>query len=719
MGRISSLLLTLLLAGLNLVAVNLLLDGFSGARVDLTEERLYSISPATKRILRSLEDDVTIYGYFSQRTHPKLAPLVPQVEDLLEEYAALSRGRVHVEIIDPGEDDSAAEEARERFGVEMMPFRMASKYEAGVVNAYFSVVLRYGDQYERYGFRDLIRVEPLPDGEFDVRLRNLEYDLTRALKKVVYSFRGSEELFERVESPMRLTLLASEGLPEIFQEIPQAVRTAAAELQEKGGDKFLFRELDPSTDDALADEMYRKYQAAPMSVGFFGDSSFYLYGFLETEDRVEQLYLADEGISAATVREAIEDALRRQAPGFLKTVGLVVPEPELPEELMRQLQMQGQRIPQPPPEFEQVRRLLELDYQVTAVDLAAASGVPTEVDTLVVLRPENLPERGLYHLDQYLMRGGRVILCGGAFSAKLDAQGLRVDAVESGLDDWLSHLGVTIEKTLVLDDRNQSMLIPQTQMTALGPMRTFALEPYPYLVAVQEEGLVNDQLARAVGAVGLYWSSPISLDEERLAAQELNTMELLRSSERSWVDDDTASISFVDYEVPAEGTEPQLLAVALTGRFESYFKEREVPAGDTPPTADGEAPPSTDVALARSPETRLVVVSDADFLSDFVATTIGTTEGGFFEENLIFMQNLIDWTNLDNDMIGIRSRGAALRRLAPRESGKGVIEALNYAVPALLLMGLATLRWSRRRNVRPVVDPRPLGTIQSSGRVEP
>ena len=80
-----------------------------------------------------------------------------------------------------------------------MPFRLESKYESGIVNAFFALVVKYGDQYVRYGFEDLIRVDPTPDGDIDVRLRNLEYDLTRAIKKVVYGFRSAGELFERVE----------------------------------------------------------------------------------------------------------------------------------------------------------------------------------------------------------------------------------------------------------------------------------------------------------------------------------------------------------------------------------------------------------------------------------------------------------------------------------------------------------------------------------------
>ena len=120
--RLASLGFSLLLAGANLVAFNLLLGGWSGARLDLTQEGIYSISPATERILDSLEEDVTVRCYFSKRTHSKLAPLIPEILDLLDEYRAISNGKVQVDVIDPGEDEQAAEEAANRFGVRSCDF---------------------------------------------------------------------------------------------------------------------------------------------------------------------------------------------------------------------------------------------------------------------------------------------------------------------------------------------------------------------------------------------------------------------------------------------------------------------------------------------------------------------------------------------------------------------------------------------------------------------
>ncbi len=662
---------------------------------------MFSVSSATRRILDSLDEDLVVNAYFSKRTHPKLAPLIPQIMDLLDEYGAVSDGRVVVERIDPGEDEAAEREAAERYGVRSTPFQLTSKYEAGIVNAYFALVLRYGDQYVRYGFQDLIDVEVTPDNDIDVTLRNLEYDLTRAIKKVVYGFQSSAELFSRVEGEVVLTgILSPEALPEMLGETPEALRAAATELEAAGGDKFRFEEFDPTAgEEVLAEVQSRFGRVPPMSLGLFGGESFYLYALLQVGDQIEQVVLTDENVTAASIRESIESSLKRNTPGFLKTVGIVTPDPPaIPPEIRMQMNMP----PQDRPEFEEVQRFLGQDYETRKVTLSSTP-VPTDVDVLLVLKPQNLDDTQLYALDQYLMRGGRVVLCSGNYAPDFGMSGLQATPVRTGLDDWLAHHGLTIEKTLVLDDRNQALPIPEIRQTALGAMRTWTMAPYPYLVRVQDDGFANRDVTASLDSVGVYWASPITIAAE--LPEDLQALPLLRSSERSWTDADISKVGFVDYVVPEEGTEPRNLAVTLSGQFESFFAGKPIP-GDEPADEDetpddplGESQPETTrVTLERSPETRLVVVGDAAFLSDMVARSLGT-DGGFFVENLRFVQNLIDWVGLDNEMLEIRSAGVRSRRLEPTERRAEVaLESASYIFPTVLLIVVGVLM--RRRRAR-------------------
>ena len=692
--RIAGQLVTLALVAANLVVFNAILAPWAGARLDLTRDRAFSISTATRRLLGSLEDDLTVTGYFSKRTHPKLAPLVPQIEDLFEEYRALGRRRVHVEIIDPGDNDRLEQEANERYGVTSTPFRLASKYESGIVNAYFAVVVRYGDQYVRYGFEDLIQVDPLPDGDVDVRLRNLEYDLTRAIKKVVFGFRGTGQLFERIGKPVRLTAVwTPDRLPAAFTGVPAELRKAAQELEKAGKGRFAFDEIVPGDPAGQAD-VQRRFAARPMALSLFGGESFYLQSFLAVGDQVEQLPLATGRVTAAGLREAVEGSLKRQAPGFLKTVGIVAPGPSLPPEVLAQLRMQGQMSNQPPPEFEQLKARLRQDYHVRDVSLDGADGVPGDVDVLLVIKPQALGDRAVYGLDQYLMRGGRVIVCAGSYAPELSQAGLSVRPMDSGLDAWLKHNGVEISKTLLLDDHNQPLPVPEVRRTIFGMVQTWSLRPYPYLVEVRDAGLQNRAITAKLDAVGIYWGSPVEVLPE--TAKRLRVTPILASSDRSWTDADVSHVAQTRYVVPP-GTKSRTIAVVLQGRFDSFF------AGKEAPPAGGDST-RRDVPLARSPETRLVVVGDAEFLSDLIAGALGRQSGGLYLQNLGFVQNLVDWMNLDDDLVAIRTRASAARPIRRMPRGAQVmLEILNYLIPLAVLAGIGLSRVVRRRRVKPLV----------------
>jgi len=171
----------------NLLLANVWLARIDSLRADLTEGHLYSISPVTHRFLARLQEPLLIRGYFSTRTHPLLAPLVPELRDLLREYEAAGGGVVRVEIVDPAQDPELEREANERYGIRPTPFQVADRYQASLVNSYFNVLVRYGDEQETLGFSDLIEVRAAPNAQAEVMLRNPEYDVTRAIKDVMYN----------------------------------------------------------------------------------------------------------------------------------------------------------------------------------------------------------------------------------------------------------------------------------------------------------------------------------------------------------------------------------------------------------------------------------------------------------------------------------------------------------------------------------------------------
>jgi ABC-type uncharacterized transport system involved in gliding motility auxiliary subunit len=91
--------------------------GLRGMRLDLTQNRLYTLSPGTKQVLAELKEPVNLYFYFSREAAAKQAPLVMpyanRVREFLEELTARAGGKIRLRVIDPqpfsDEEDRAAE----------------------------------------------------------------------------------------------------------------------------------------------------------------------------------------------------------------------------------------------------------------------------------------------------------------------------------------------------------------------------------------------------------------------------------------------------------------------------------------------------------------------------------------------------------------------------------------------------------------------------------
>ncbi|NOZ72710.1 MAG: hypothetical protein GXP38_12505, partial [Chloroflexi bacterium] len=111
-------------------------------------------------ILSNLSEPLLIRAYISEKTHPLLAPLAPTVADMLREYEIASHGKVKAEVVDPAKNPELEAEANQTYGIRPTPFRQAGRYETSVINSYFDILVRYGDQSTVLNFQDLIEVVP-------------------------------------------------------------------------------------------------------------------------------------------------------------------------------------------------------------------------------------------------------------------------------------------------------------------------------------------------------------------------------------------------------------------------------------------------------------------------------------------------------------------------------------------------------------------------------
>src|SRR5688572_25117932 len=89
-----------ILLAVNLIASSALRD----ARIDLTKERLYTISEGTRKTLRAIDEPVDIRVYFSKKlgeAAPSYGKMFERVRTLLEQYSGIARGKLQVTFLDP------------------------------------------------------------------------------------------------------------------------------------------------------------------------------------------------------------------------------------------------------------------------------------------------------------------------------------------------------------------------------------------------------------------------------------------------------------------------------------------------------------------------------------------------------------------------------------------------------------------------------------------
>ena len=284
--------LAVVLVVANALALNLWLSQVHRARLDLTQDGLYSLSSSTKQIVASLDEPMLIRGYFSEKTHPQLAPLVPQLRDLLEEYRVAGNGKVKVEFVDPTDDDNAKREAKDRFDISSTPLRFATTTEKSIVDAYFSIGIAYGDQHVVLGIDDLIQTRSVEIGSVEITLKNPEYELTRAIKKAVSSFSSVDQLFAGMPGKVELTAyLTPDTLPERWKNAPELMKKVVDGLQKQAGGKLDYKTVAPAG-DAQMKQLFDDYGLRPYQ-DFGSDKVYYFQLVMRIANRLVRIQPPD------------------------------------------------------------------------------------------------------------------------------------------------------------------------------------------------------------------------------------------------------------------------------------------------------------------------------------------------------------------------------------------------------------------------------------------
>lgn len=293
---------------------------------------------------------------------------------------------------------------------------------------------------------------------------------------------------------------------------------------------------------------------------------------------------------------------------------------------------------------------LKQDYTVKRVEMTADK-IDDDIKVLIVIHPKGISDETQYAIDQFVLRGGRLI-------AFLDPQSVvasrqqnpmsgEMEGASSSLDKLLKAWGLQFDTGKVVADLNYAMKLRG---------RDGQPEDAPAFLGLTSDAMnTNDVVTSQLGSV---WLPMCGAFTGESAAGLKETVLLSSSKESELVDGMMASMGGANI---MSGFKPSgvnyKLAVRLTGKFKTAFPDGK--PGER--TTTNQVAKATAESLKESKaENSVVLVGDSDLLADdFSLRKVDSPFGTMVSEmnaNLELAQNLVEEMAGDSSLIGIRSR---------------------------------------------------------------
>jgi len=305
----------------------------------------------------------------------------------------------------------------------------------------------------------------------------------------------------------------------------------------------------------------------------------------------------------------------------------------------------------------------ELKSQFTVKSVSMdVDKIDGDVKVLVVIHPREASDKAQFAIDQFIMRGGKLI-------AFLDPLPVVIDSREqsqmgnmpntgSSLDKLLKAWGLAFDISKVVADLNFKMQLGGRNGAPQEAPAALALNP----LGIDRNDIITSQLDSIwLPYAGAFTGTPVAGLKETV---------LLKSTKDSqFVDGFMANLAGENIlkDFKPSGIE-YALAVRLTGKFKTAFPNGKPEDKKDADKADADKKPAdkkSDDSLKESKETAVLLVGDADMLADQVALEqVPTLFGAAFRPrngNLSFAQNAIEQMSGDSNLIAVRSRATLSR----------------------------------------------------------
>ena len=435
-------------------------------------------------------------------------------------------------------------------------------------------------------------------------------------------------------------------------DMPMALKTYATqvgnllkEYERAAGGRLEVETYDPKP-DSDAEEWAQRYGIEPQTVNPFGSPVY--FGIVAVcGDREEALGVLSPK-TEATLEYDLTRLITRVAWPEKPVIGLMTSLKDVLGGQMNPMMMQmGQRPPQGWAAFAELAK----DYEVKAVATDAAE-IDPEVKTLVVLHAKNLSDKALYAIDQFVLRGGKLVACVDPFSIKdmiASRQQQNPMMMQMGGQDGPSTLGKLFDAWGVKFDTDK-IACDLEAATKLNNGQG-GVDDNPAFLSLGKENMdKGDILVQNLSQVMFPFAGAFTFEKKDM---DLTFVPVITTSKENSCFTDKMSMQMgggIKDMIP-DGHE-RILAARLSGTFKTAF----------PKGPDGTNDVSKALAEGKG---SVLLFADSDFLADdFCVRMMKTMFGNIpqlINDNLSLFSNVIEQFAGREELIGVRSRGASDR----------------------------------------------------------
>lgn len=455
---------------------------------------------------------------------------------------------------------------------------------------------------------------------------------------------GTRAILAKLDTPVQLRYYCSQGenaMPVYLKTYAQRVEDLIGEYRQASKGLVEVQKLDPEPDSDAEDSAKLdgvEGQILPTGERLYLGLS---VSMLDQKQAIPFLPPDRERLLEYDISRAIARVVATDKP----VIGVMSPLPVMGQMSPMMMQQGGG---QPPLAFISE---LKRDFTLKQVDVMADK-IPDEIKVLLVIHPKTISDTGQFALDQFVLRGGKLIAFLDPLCA-LDRQSSMFGGSppsSSSLDKLLKAWGLTFDQGKVLAD-----------MDYVGRTRQGRA---PAVLALTEKAMNKDDVVTAdvdnlfMVFAGVFSGTP---------PEGLKETVLIESSKQSQLVDPMLvqmSGEAIAKDFAPSGTEYPL-AIRLTGKFKTAFPDGKPKRAEANP-ADKKPEQSAPGLKESAQENSVVLVGDSDMIQDPIAVSevpnpfgqrILTPANG----NLGFAQGIVEQLTGDSNLIAVRSRATRER----------------------------------------------------------